>query len=322
MGYICAKALSMLDLLFIVLGLVLLILGGNWLLKSAVALSLKLTIPKIVIGMTVVSFATSAPELIVSIKAALDGSPDLALGNVVGSNIANLGLVLGVTVILGSIDVRKSFYTTDWPVMMVASFLFVGFIYFDGVLNRTEGTIMVVLLFLFLVYLLRFQKTAVIDEFPEDDEPLPLYKAVLFLGIGGVALWGGSELLIEGAKNLASSLGVSERVIGITVVSVGTSIPELAASVIAVLKKEKAISVGNLIGSNIFNLLAVLGITSIITPVTVLDQGLLTNDIFWMLGVSFLILPLVFFPKGLRLGWRDGIILLGTYIAFVVLTLN
>lgn len=290
--------------------------------KAAVALSLRLAIPKIVIGMTVVSFATSAPELIVSIKAALDGFPDLALGNVVGSNIANLGLVLAITVILGSIDVRKSFYTTDWPVMMVASLLFVGFIYFDGVLQQYEGIIMVVFLFLFLIYLLRFQKTAVVDEMPEDDIPLPLYKIVLFLGIGGTALWGGSELLINGAVGMASTFGVSDRIIGITIVSVGTSIPELAASIIAIIKKEKAISLGNLIGSNIFNLLAVLGITSIITPITVMDQGLLSNDIFWMLGISFLILPLVFFPKGLRLGWRDGIILLLFYVTFIYLTIK
>lgn len=308
--------------MYILLGLLLLIIGGNWLLKAAVALSLRLAIPKIVIGMTVVSFATSAPELIVSVKAALDGFPDLSLGNVVGSNIANLGLVLGVTVVLGSIDVRKNFYTTDWPVMMLASILFVGFIYFDGVLQRYEGIIMVVALFLFLIYLLRFQKTAVVDEVPEDDVPLPLYKTVLFLGLGGAALWGGSELLINGAVGMASAFGVSDRVIGITVVSIGTSIPELAASIIAVIKKEKAISVGNLIGSNIFNLLAVLGITSIITPITVLDKGLLSSDIFWMLGISFLILPLVFFPKGLRLGWKDGIILLAIYIVFVFLTVN
>lgn len=310
------------NLLFIVLGLILLIAGGNWLLKSAVALSLRLNIPKIVVGMTVVSFATSAPELIVSIKAALDGFPDLALGNVVGSNIANLGLVLAITVILGSIDVRKSFYTTDWPVMIVASLLFCGFIYFDGELQQNEGIILVSLLFVFLVYLLRFQKTAVVDEMPEDDILLPLYKIVLFLGVGGTALWGGSELLIDGAVGMASSFGVSDRVIGITIVSVGTSIPELAASVIAVLKKEKAISLGNLIGSNIFNLLAVLGITSIITPITVMDQGLLTNDIFWMLGISFLILPLVFFPKGLRLGWRDGLILLAFYAMFIYFTVK
>lgn len=308
--------------LFILAGLVLLILGGNWLLKAAVALSLKLNIPKIVIGMTVVSFATSAPELIVSIKAALDGFPDLALGNVVGSNIANLGLVLAITIILGSIDVNKSFYTTDWPVMMLSSFLFFGFIYFDGVIVQYEGIIMLVFLFIFLVYLLRFQKTAVVDELPEDDVPLPLYKIVLFLGLGGLGLWGGSELLIKGAVGMASAYGISERVIGITIVSVGTSIPELAASVIAVIKKEKAISLGNLIGSNIFNLLAVLGITSIITPIKVMDEGLLNNDIFWMLGISFLVLPLVFLPNKLRLGWRDGLVLLVVYVTFVYFTIQ
>jgi cation:H+ antiporter len=312
----------MLDILFIVLGLVLLIAGGNWLLKAAVALSLKLNIPKIVIGMTVVSFATSAPELIVSVNAALEGFPDLALGNVVGSNIANLGLVLAITVILGSIEVRKSFYTTDWPVMMLASLIFFGFIYFDGELQRYEGLVMVVVLFVFLVYLLRFQKTAVVDELPEDDVPLPFSKTMLFLVLGGIALWGGSELLIKGAVGLATFYGVSERVIAVTVVSIGTSIPELAASVIAVLKKEKAISLGNLIGSNIFNLLAVLGITSMITSIKVLDQRLLTNDIFWMLGISFAILPLVFLPKGLRLGWRDGLLLLAGYVVFVYLTIT
>ncbi|MFK7812922.1 MAG: calcium/sodium antiporter [Maribacter sp.] len=308
--------------LFILSGLILLILGGNWLLKAAVALSLKLNIPKIVIGMTVVSFATSAPELIVSINSALEGYPDLALGNVVGSNIANLGLVLAVTILLGSIDVKKSFYTTDWPVMILASLLFFGFIYFDKVLVRYEGIIMLVFLFAFLVYLLRFQKTAVVDELPEDDVPLPLYKTVLFLGLGGVALWGGSELLINGAVGMAMKYGISERIIAITIVSVGTSIPELAASIIAVIKKEKAISLGNLIGSNIFNLLAVLGITSIITPIKVMDEGLLSNDIWWMLGISFLILPLVFLPNKLRLGWRDGLVLLVVYLTFVYFTIQ
>ncbi len=311
----------MLQLLFIGLGLALLILGGNWLLKAAVALSLKLDIPRIVIGMTVVSFATSAPELIVSVNAALEGFPDIALGNVVGSNMANLGLVLSVILLLGNIDVRPAFYTTDWPMMMVASFLFVGLIYFDGEFSRNEGFVAIALMFAFLWYLLRFQKTAVLDDLVEDDVPLPLSTMVLFFGLGGVALWGGSELLVSGAVSLAGQLGVSERVIGITVVSVGTSIPELAASVIAILNKEKAISLGNLIGSNIFNLLAVLGITAIITPIRVVDQRLLTSDIFWMLGISFLILPLVFFPKGLRLGWRDGLVLASVYAVFIYITL-
>ncbi|NAS32567.1 calcium/sodium antiporter [Flavobacteriaceae bacterium R38] len=309
------------NFLWVVLGLTLLVLGGNWLLKAAVALSLKLEIPKIVIGMTVVSFATSAPELIVSIKSALDGFPDIAMGNVIGSNITNLGLVLGITIVLSNINVERSFYKTDWPVMMIASVLLFGFIAFDGVLESYEGIILFSFLIIFLIYLLRFQKTAVVDDFSEDDEELPLYKIVMYLAIGGVALWGGSELLIKGAVGMATSFGVSDRIIAVTVVSLGTSIPELAASIIAVLKKEKAISLGNLIGSNVFNILVVLGITSMITPITVKDEGLLTNDIFWMLGISFIVLPLVFLPRGLRLGWRDGIVLLLTYIAFVYLTI-
>lgn len=308
------------NLLFIVLGLVLLVLGGNWLLKAAVALSLKLEIPKIVIGMTVVSFATSAPELIVSVNSALEGFPDIAMGNVIGSNIANLGLVLAITLILGHMDVERSFYKTDWPVMMIASVLFYFFVIFDGELQRYEGFIMFAFLIAFLVYLLKFQKPAVIDEMPEDDTPLPVHMLVFYLVIGGVALWGGSELLIKGAVGMARFYGVSERVIAVTVVSVGTSIPELAASVIAVLNKEKAISLGNLLGSNVFNILAVLGITSMIMPVSVNDPGLLSSDIYWMLAISFLVMPLVFIPKGLRLGWRDGLVLISLYGVFTYLT--
>src|SRR5690606_17016821 len=174
----------------------------------------------------------------------------------------------------------------------------------------------------FLVYLLRYQKPAVVDEMPEDDKPLPLYKMVLFFGIGGVALWAGSELLIDGAVGLASTFGVNDRIIGVTLVAIGTGIPELAASLLAVIKKEKAISLGNLIGSNIFNLLTVLGITSLISPIHLVDQDLRYIDLFWMLGISFLILPLVFFPKGRRLGWRDGLVLLAVYGAFLYTTLN
>ena len=303
-------------------GLILLILGGNWLLKSAVSISLRLQIPKIVIGMTVVSSATSAPELIVSIKSALEGYPDLAIGNVIGSNIANLGLVLGITLLIAKIDVQKSFYTTDWPVMMIASFLLFFFLYNDHVISSTEGIILFSFLAVFLIYLLRFQKQAVVDEMPEDDEALSNYKTALFLIIGGVGLWGGSELLINGATHLAKDFGVSERIIGITVVSVGTSIPELAASIIAVIKKEKAISIGNLIGSNVFNILAVLGITSMITPINIKDPALYTNDIYWMLGISFSLLLLVFMPKKMRLERKSGVILLIAYAIFLYTTLT
>ncbi|MCF8716191.1 calcium/sodium antiporter [Joostella atrarenae] len=311
------------NLVFILSGLALLILGGNWLLKSAVGLSLRLNIPKIVIGMTVVSFATSAPELIVSVKSALDGFPDLAMGNVIGSNVANIGLVLGITIILSKIEVERSFYKTDWPIMMLASLMLFGFVYSDHTLQRYEGVILFSFLIVFLVYLLRVQKPAVVDEsLEENQEQLSTFKIVLFLILGGVSLWGGSELLIKGAVGMAEHYGVSRRVIAVTVISIGTSVPELAASIIAVMKKEKAISLGNLIGSNVFNILAVLGITAMIKPIVINDHGLLNNDIYWMLGISFIILPLVFIPRGLRLGWRDGIILLGLYGGFVWTTLS
>lgn len=305
---------------YLILGFLILILGGNWLLKSAVALSLKLSIPKIIIGMTVVSLATSAPELIVSLTAAVKGSTDLSLSNVIGSNIANLGLVLGITLLLGNMEIKQSFYKTDWPMMMMASVLLFFFIGNDDQLNQTEGFVLFGLLIAFLVYLLRFQKTAVVDEFPDDDEELPLFKTVLYFAIGSIGLWSGSELLVRGAISIAQEIGVSERIIGITIVSLGTSIPELAASIIAFLKKEKAISLGNLIGSNIFNILAVLGLTAIITPVKLVDQKLMSNDIYWMLGIAFLVLPLVFLPKGSRLNYKDGIVLLISYIIFIFQT--
>ena len=309
------------NFVLIVAGLVLLIFGGDWLLKAAVALSLKLNISKVVVGLTVVSFATSAPELIVSINAALNGAADLSLGNVIGSNIANLGLVLGITLLLTNIDVSKSFYKTDWPVMMIASLLLYYFLWNDGIIKLIEGVFLFVSLISFLIYLLKFQKSVVVDEDLEGEETLSSIKISGFLLIGGVGLWLGSELLVNGATKLAQQFGVTERIIGITVVSVGTSIPELAASIIAVIKKEKAISLGNLIGSNIFNILAVLGITSIITPIQLNDSGLLTNDIFWMLAISFSVLLLVFIPKRFQLNWKAGALLLLAYISFIFITI-
>lgn len=307
--------------LLLLIGFLVLILGGNWLLKAAVALSLRLGIPKIVIGMTVVSFATSAPELIVSLRSALDGHADIALGNVIGSNIANIGFVLGIVTLISTITIEKSFYIIDWPIMMLSSVLFYFFLSNDGLLEGYEGFILFSLLILFLVYLFKFQKPAVFDEMPEDDVELSIYMTLLYLVLGAVGLWGGSELLIDGAVNLAYDFEVEERIIGVTIISIGTSIPELAASLIAVIKKEKAISIGNIIGSNMFNILAVMGITSMITPIQVNDQGLLTSDILWMLYFAIIILPLVFTPSRMELGWKEGLILLGSYILFITLLL-
>ena len=306
----------------ILIGFILLILGGNWLLKSAVSISLGLKIPKIIIGMTVVSFATSAPELIVSINSAVNGYPDLALGNVIGSNIANLALVLGITLLIAEMDVQKSFFTTNWPVMMAASILLFLFLRNDYLISDFEGLIFVLFLIFFLVYLFRFQNDEIIDDLPEDVDLLPAYKTFTLFMLGSVGLWGGSEMLITGATDLAITLGVGERLIGVTVVSVGTSIPELAASIIAVLKKEKAISLGNLVGSNIFNILAVVGITSLITPIPANDHVIYTNDIYWMLLVSMVLPILVLLPKKMELKRKSGIILLLLYVVFLYQTIR
>jgi cation:H+ antiporter len=302
----------------VAIGVFLLIKGGDWLMHAAVALSLRFSIPKIVIGMTVVSFATSAPELIVSIQSSLSGHPDLALGNVVGSNIANLGLVLAVILLICPIEVTSSFYKTDWPMMILATVLFYIFIAFDKELIAIEGAFMFSLLVLFIIYLIKFNKKDPDEVELEIEELLPFSKTSMYLIAGGFSLWLGSEVLIKGAVFLAQDLGVSERVISVTIVSLGTSIPELSASIIAIINKEKAISLGNLIGSNIFNLLAVMGITSMVHPVMVQDTGLLERDIWWMIAISALVLPLVFIPKKLRLGRKEGFILLILYNIFLI----
>mgnify|MGYP001246823198 CR=1 FL=1 len=302
--------------LSIILGFFLLILGGEWLMKSSVALSLNLNISKMVIGMTVVSFATSAPELIVSIQAAMSGHSDIALGNVIGSNIANIALVLAIVILISPIKVEDSFYKSDWPMMIFSCFLFAFMISYDFILSFKDGAILFSILILFLFILIR-RKTN--DEIinSEELEYLSNFKIIVYLILGGFGLWMGSDLLVNGAVAIAESFGVSERVISITLISVGTSIPELSASLIAIYKKEKAISIGNLLGSNIFNIMAVLGITSMIQPIKVLEMSLINVDLIWMICISFIILPIVFIPPKMILGRVSGLCLFLLYCTFI-----
>jgi len=222
--------------------------------------------------------------------------------------------------VISPIKVNNSFFKMDWPILMLASLLFYAFVFFDATVSQGEGIVMVLFLIGFLVFLIKFQKTAVIeiDEIPTAREVYSYSKIIYLLVIGGFCLWLGSEVLIKGAIGLAANLGVSERIISVTIVSVGTSIPELTASLIAIINKEKAISLGNVIGSNIFNILAVMGITSIIQPVAVVDQVLLTRDFPWMLLISFVTLPLVLLPSKMRLGRLEGFILLVIYTFFLL----
>ena len=310
------------SIIFVIIGFVLLVVGGEYLVRSSVALSFRLKLSKMVIGLTVVSFATSAPELLVSLQAALSGSTDLSLSNIIGSNIANIGLVLGITALIGPLAIDKDFYKFNWPVMMLLSLALYVFLDNDAVLTRVEGGILLISLIVYLFLLIRRarkNKDSEIEEVDDTLEKVSNFKMILWLLIGGLALYFGSELLVKGAKDIATKMGVSEAVIGLTMVAVGTSVPELAASVIAALKQEKAISLGNLIGSNIFNIASVLGVTSLIQPIAVADTRLMTIDIFWMLGFALMLLPLAFIPKKMILGRPKGFLIFAGYCVFVAL---
>ncbi len=302
------------SILWVILGFILLVVGGEFLVRSSVALSFKFNISKMVIGMTVVSFATSAPELLVSLNAALSGSPAIAINNVVGSNIANIGLVLGVTALVGPIAVDKSFYKLNWPVMMIFSMALYFFLKNDSVLTSLEGGILFLGLLLFLFFLIKkAKKDTKIEGLDDTLSVVSNFKIVIWLLIGAAALYFGSEWLVKGAEEIALAVGVSKGVIGLSLIAIGTSVPELAASVIAAAKQEKAISLGNLIGSNIFNIASVLGVTSIVKQIPVTEPTILNNDIFWMLGFSAVLIPLILLPKQLQISRMKGMFLVAAY---------
>ncbi|WP_046745997.1 calcium/sodium antiporter [Kordia zhangzhouensis] len=311
------------NIAYVIFGLVLLVAGGEFLVKASVGLSFKLNISKMVIGLTVVSFATSAPELLVSVNAALNDSPAIAINNVIGSNIANIGLVLGITAIIGPIAVNNTFYNLTWPVLMIFSLAIYYFLWNGDVnmLTRLEGIILLSGLVLFLIVLIRSARNnkdeIEVEEVDVTAATISYLKIVVWLAIGGAALYYGSEFLVEGAKSVALQMGVSEGVISITMIAIGTSVPELAASVIAAFKKEKAISLGNLIGSNIFNIASVLGLTAIITEIPVVEPLILSRDIFWMLGFAFILFPMAFVPKRFGIERYEGVLLFLAYIFFI-----
>ncbi|MHA6279764.1 calcium/sodium antiporter [Salinimicrobium sp. CAU 1759] len=310
------------SVVYIILGFILLVIGGEFLVRSSVAISLKLKLSRMVIGLTVVSFATSAPELLVSLQAALEGFSDISLGNVIGSNIANIGLVLGITAMISPLMIDREFYRFNWPIMMLFSLALFYFLSSENILSRLEGIFLVFAIVLYLVLLIRRARRKPElqpDEVDPDLQVASGFKTTLWLLIGGAALYFGSELLVSGAVDLASALGVSERVISVTMIAVGTSVPELAASVIAAMKQEKAISLGNLIGSNIFNIASVLGITAIIQPIVVKSEATLTSDIFWMIGIAFILIPLAFLPKRYSMSRWKGFLLFAGYTVFVSL---
>lgn len=307
------------DFLGILFGIILLSHGGDLLTKSSVDISLKFSVPKIIIGMTIVSFATSAPELIVSLNATLDGFSNFAIGNVLGSNIANIGLVLGIIAIIYPISLKQRFYTTDFPLLVISTCIFYFIIFTGNQISRPEGFILLFSITVILLYLFIYQKKS-ISEFSDDFDrsKISISKSFLHIIFSGFLLWLGSETLIKSAISVATQFEISQRVISITMVAIGTSIPELAASVVASLKKQNDLSIGNLIGSNIFNLLVVIGITSSISPMYGIENSTIYKDMLWVVLFSSIILPLALVGRKSVLTRKKGIILLVLYLIFII----
>ena len=306
------------NVLFIFFGFLLLVVGGEFIVRSSVAISLKFNISKLVIGMTVVAFATSLPELIVSINAALNDSPAIAINNVIGSNIANIALVLSIISILSYIEVDKNFYKKDWPIMFVFSIFLVIFCVTNNALDRYEGLILVVLLLLFIYYSLN-NSDAEFSDSDLDDKLVSTsnIKIIIWLLISSITLYFGAEFLVNGAVDFAKQMNISEAVISVSIVAIGTSIPELAASLIAIAKREKGISIGNLIGSNIFNIGSVLGITAIIKPIQIANE-IIERDLLWMLFFALLILLMAIVPKKNSISKLKGLLMLFAYFLFIM----
>ena len=306
------------NVLLIFFGFLLLVVGGEFIVRSSVAISLKFNISKLVIGMTVVAFATSLPELIVSINAALNDSPAIAINNVIGSNIANIALVLSIISILSYIEVDKNFYKKDWPIMFVFSIFLVIFCVTNNALDRYEGLILVVLLLLFIYYSLN-NSDAEFSDSDLDDKLVSTSntKIIIWLLISSVTLYFGADFLVNGAVDFAKQMNISEAVISVSIVAIGTSIPELAASLIAIAKREKGISIGNLIGSNIFNIGSVLGITAIIKPIQIANE-IIERDLLWMLFFALLLLLMAIVPKKNSISKLKGLLMLFTYFLFII----
>jgi cation:H+ antiporter len=309
-------------LFWMFLGFLLLVLGGEFIVRASIAISLKFNISKVVIGMTVVAFATSLPELLVSLKAAVNGSSSIAINNVIGSNIANIGMVLGLTAIIGNIPVVKSFYRLDWPVMIFFSLMLYLFLYNDNLLSSFEGLILFTSLIIFLFFVIRYNANdlSVADAIDENLNETSGIKILIWTIFASFSLYYGAEWLVASAIDLAKSIGVSEAVISVSVIAIGTSIPELATSVIAIAKNEKGISIGNLIGSNIFNIGSVLGLTTIIKPILITDSNILDRDIIWMLVFASLILILSLLPKKNNISKIKGLLLVVFYSVFILST--
>ena len=307
----------------LLLGLLLLFFGGELLVRGSVALALKMRISNLVVGMTVVSFTTSSPELFVSLQAVLGGSNDIAFGNIIGSNIANITLVLGFTALFFRVKISEQTASLNYPVLLIASLVFGAVMYYFKGIPQEIGFLFIFLLSVFIWFLIsksrkeNFKSANDEGELLEEASSDSLIKSLGFLVVGIFLLKFGADYLIEGAISIAKKFEISERVIAVTVVAIGTSIPELATSIIAALKKEHNLAVGNLIGSNIFNILAVLGVTASIKEINISDSAILSFDYVWMITIIFIIGLFIYAFSKRQISRTEGVILLLIYISYL-----
>jgi len=313
--------------LLVSLGLVILLLAGDALVRGAVNLSLRIGIPALIVSLTIVAFGTSAPELLISIQAALKNAPGIAIGNVVGSNIANILLVLGIPAILAPIHTSQCNSKRNFVMMIAASVLFIA-LAADGFFRFGNGIVLLGALALVLgsaFYQARCHKKAEAamemdeEEVEGADSDMPWWRIIVFLLLGLVGLPLGADLMVDNAEIIARRYGVSDTVIGLTLIALGTSLPELATTVMAALRRQADVALGNVIGSNMFNLLAIIGITSIIHPIRV-DPDFFEFDFWVMLGASLLLIPFVFLKRDITRIW--GVILTVLYLAYILITLT
>lgn len=304
------------SVLLLVAGLVLLVVGGDLLVRSAAALAARLGVSSMVIGLTVVAFGTSAPELAATLVSSLRGVPDLGVGNVLGSNVANVGLILGLAAMFAPIAASPGFLRRQLPVV-IGSMLLLFPLGWNGVVGRLEGGLLLGVLAGYLALTVWRDEGALEEDIPSDAERIPLWRSALGAVMGIVLLVGGAEALVRGAVDIATALGVSERVIGLTMVAVGTSLPELASSVAAAIRKQGEMILGNIAGSNVFNVLAVLGTTAAITPIPIVRNAVF-GDLAVATAFSFALLPLMGLRAGM--GRKRGALLLAAYLGYVAVT--
>lgn len=300
----------------LILSLFALYIGAGWLVKGSSEIALKANISNLVIGLTIVAFGTSAPELVVSLNASLSGQGDIAIGNIVGSNIFNIALILGISAAIYPLQAKRQLTRLDIPILIAAT-IAITILFWDGKLGRVEGIFFLVGIIaytLFSLYYSRKHEKKVEEQSGElEKQPDPWYKDVLYI-LGGLAiLIFASNLLVDNAVSIAQELGVSEAVIGLTIVAAGTSMPELATSVVSALKKNPDIAIGNIVGSNLFNILAIAGTSSVVHPIV--SDNINFIDLLVMLGLTLLLLPLA--KSGQKISRAEGWLLILIYVGYL-----